>query len=98
MMCQRIGRPPISTIGFGRVLVSSAMRVPMPPARITTFIHLAPDGNPHPVAFQTASIRTGDSWKIDPDLDGIILLTQAYWPFRPEPIPLCPPHRTAVPR
>src|SRR6266496_265748 len=36
MMCQRIGRPPISTIGFGRTSVSSASRVPSPPARITT--------------------------------------------------------------
>ena len=35
MMCQRIGRPPISTIGFGLMLVSSAMRVPLPPARMT---------------------------------------------------------------
>ena len=37
-MCQRIGRPPISTIGLGRVSVSSVNRVPRPPARITTFI------------------------------------------------------------
>src|SRR6266550_4367927 len=34
MMCQRIGRPPISTIGFGRISVSSAKRVPRPPQRI----------------------------------------------------------------
>src|SRR4051794_40114015 len=38
MMCHRIGRPPISTIGFGRTSVSSASRVPRPPARIATFI------------------------------------------------------------
>src|ERR687896_975674 len=37
MMCQRIGRPPISIIGFGRTSVSSLMRVPRPPARITAF-------------------------------------------------------------
>src|SRR5689334_22490457 len=37
MMCHRIGRPPISTSGFGRVSVSSARRVPYPPARMTTF-------------------------------------------------------------
>src|SRR5262245_24125503 len=37
MMCQRIGLPPISTRGFGRTTVSSAMRVPRPPAKITTF-------------------------------------------------------------
>ena len=38
MMCQRIGRPPISTMGFGRNSVSSLKRVPMPPARMTAFI------------------------------------------------------------
>jgi hypothetical protein len=37
MMCQRIGLPPISTIGLGRVTVSSLSREPMPPARITAF-------------------------------------------------------------
>src|SRR5262249_28150083 len=40
-----IGRPPISTIGFGRRPVSSSSRVPSPPARITVFIvdiYLAP--------------------------------------------------------
>src|SRR5688500_18726033 len=42
MMCQRIGRPPISTMGLGRVSVSSASRVPWPPARITTFIARPP--------------------------------------------------------
>ena len=40
MMCQRIGRPPISTIGFGRVSVSSVNRVPRPPAKMTTFIRI----------------------------------------------------------
>src|SRR6516165_8551642 len=38
MMCQMIGRPPISTIGFGFVSVSSAMRVPRPPARMTALV------------------------------------------------------------
>src|SRR5258708_6580350 len=37
-MCQRIGRPPISTIGLGRTIVSSERRVPTPPARMTAFI------------------------------------------------------------
>src|SRR5579864_4905954 len=37
-MCHRIGRPPISTIGFGRVTVSSLSRVPSPPANMTAFI------------------------------------------------------------
>src|SRR5918994_6290020 len=38
MICQRIGIWPISTIGFGRISVSSASRLPNPPARIPTFI------------------------------------------------------------
>jgi hypothetical protein len=37
-MCHRIGMPPISTIGLGRISVSSANRVPNPPARIPTFM------------------------------------------------------------
>ena len=37
MMCQRIGLPPISIIGLGRDRVSSLIRVPVPPARITAF-------------------------------------------------------------
>src|ERR1700728_1444701 len=37
-MCHRIGRPPISTIGLGRVTVSSLSRVPSPPANMTAFI------------------------------------------------------------
>src|SRR6202035_2018985 len=45
-MCQRIGRPPISTIGLGRTPVSSLRRVPNPPARITAFIR-PPSGYPH---------------------------------------------------
>lgn len=35
MMCQRIGIPPISTIGLGRYSVSSRIRVPLPPHRMT---------------------------------------------------------------
>src|SRR5580698_7926087 len=38
MMCQRMGRPPISIIGFGLTPVSSLIRVPSPPANITAFI------------------------------------------------------------
>src|SRR5262249_17102039 len=38
MMCQRIGRPPMSIIGFGTRRVSSPMRTPNPPQKITTFI------------------------------------------------------------
>jgi hypothetical protein len=37
MMCHKIGRPPISTIGFGLRVVSSEIRVPSPPARMTAF-------------------------------------------------------------
>src|SRR6266850_2546109 len=37
MMCHRMGRSPISTIGLGRDAVSSDRRVPRPPARMTTF-------------------------------------------------------------
>src|SRR5262249_51377685 len=38
MICQRIGRSPIGTIGLGRNSVSSRRRVPKPPQKITTFI------------------------------------------------------------
>src|ERR1700687_5547025 len=37
MMCQRIGRVPIGTNGFGMNSVCSRSRVPMPPHRMTTF-------------------------------------------------------------
>ena len=42
MMCQSIGLPPTSTIGFGLVPVSSEIRVPNPPARITAFMRPPP--------------------------------------------------------
>src|ERR1700730_4970636 len=38
MMCQRIGRPPTSTIGLGRNSVSSRRRVPCPPQRMMAFM------------------------------------------------------------
>src|SRR5687768_2630263 len=38
MMCHKMGRPPIGTIGLGRNSVSSRKRVPNPPHKITTFI------------------------------------------------------------
>src|SRR5215210_3488174 len=41
MMCHKIGRPPISTMGFGLRVVSSDIRVPSPPARMTAFTILA---------------------------------------------------------
>src|SRR4051812_43644543 len=40
MMCQRSGRPPMSIIGLGRDTVSSVIRLPTPPARITAFTAL----------------------------------------------------------
>jgi len=43
MMWQMIGSPPISTIGFGLMTVSSARRVPNPPARITAFMDKTPE-------------------------------------------------------
>ena len=36
-MCHKMGLPPISTIGFGLIEVSSERRVPRPPASKTTF-------------------------------------------------------------
>jgi hypothetical protein len=41
-MCQSIGLLPISTIGLGKKSVSSLMRVPLPPHKITVFISQAP--------------------------------------------------------
>ena len=37
MMCQRIGLPPISTIGLGRSAVSSERREPSPPGKNDAF-------------------------------------------------------------
>jgi hypothetical protein len=41
MMCQRIGLAPISIIGFGLEPVSSLIREPRPPARMTAFMAAA---------------------------------------------------------
>src|SRR5829696_6008404 len=41
--CQRIGRPPISTSGFGRAGVCSRSRVPRPPQRMTTGSSIGPN-------------------------------------------------------
>src|SRR5262249_47976163 len=43
-MCQRIGLPPISTIGLGRTTVSSLMREPRPPASMTAFMSVSFSG------------------------------------------------------
>ena len=49
MMCQRIGCPPISIIGFGTSDVSSDMRVPNPPAsRIVFMAEHTPRTAPRP--------------------------------------------------
>ena len=48
MMCQRIGFPPISIIGFGMRCVSSPMRTPSPPQKITTFTLLRLSGSNEP--------------------------------------------------
>ena len=52
MMCQRIGRLPIRIIGFGMRCVSSPIRTPRPPQKITTFIAVcAFDYQPHSLRF-----------------------------------------------
>src|SRR5450759_4182044 len=58
MMCQRMGRPPMSTIGLGRDSVSSARRVPCPPARMTTLMRpIMPDQEP------PSSGSVGSQWR-----------------------------------
>ena len=56
MMCQRIGRLPMGTIGLGRTSVSSFRRVPMPPQSTKTgvcalfdtpMLRLSDKNNPH---------------------------------------------------
>ena len=37
-MCSRIGRSPIGTSGFGKIVVYGRSRVPSPPAKITALI------------------------------------------------------------
>lgn len=54
MMCHRMGRPPISIIGLGRMVVSSDRRVPRPPARITAFIVCPAYNRPQPRACEAA--------------------------------------------
>src|SRR5687768_12572942 len=53
MMCHRIGCPPISTSGLGFVMLSSLMRVPWPPARITTFMPTPPSVESWPASQST---------------------------------------------
>src|SRR6266511_4093988 len=54
MMCQRMGLPPISIIGFGLRSVSSLRREPKPPASMTAFTtplssHGRPRTQPPPI-------------------------------------------------
>src|ERR1022692_1847359 len=58
MMCHRMGRPPISTIGLGRNSVSSRRRVPKPPHRTTTFI----SGFLPPACHKPTSCLSGNYW------------------------------------
>src|SRR4030042_6047448 len=60
MMCHRMGRFPICTMGFGLNSVSSLRRVPRPPQSMTTFINLSPpeslkSGSLHPT-YETAEL------------------------------------------
>src|SRR6202030_4557457 len=61
-MCHKMGRPPISTIGFGLTYVSSIILVPVPPANMTAFMfflgseHVPPSSTPLP---SRLSIDTG---------------------------------------
>ncbi len=57
MMCQRIGLLPISIIGLGRVSLSSLIRVPVPPARITAFTR--PEDNVFRWDRSSSARRTG---------------------------------------
>ena len=64
MMCQRIGWSPISIIGLGFKWLSSEIRVPYPPARMTTFMKTPPK----PVIDWTFSIITHSVTPIHPKL------------------------------
>lgn len=79
-MCHRIGRPPISTIGLGREPVSSARRVPSPPANKRTFIYLYPLKLVFSKAIKMVRARSGragpsqrtDRWRRNPSSDARI--------------------------
>src|SRR5216684_1311656 len=90
-MCHRMGRPPISTIGLGRRCVSSLIRVPSPPARITPFIDALPPSEqrfvfsqkfaPYPVDSAVAMVaRTHERRKSLPQ--HLVLLRVNRAPFR----------------
>src|SRR5258708_1186004 len=64
MMCQRIGRSPMGTIGLGRNSVSSRKRVPNPPQKMTTFIvyqcNSSAQNNPAPGRFAILNATNSD--------------------------------------
>src|SRR4051794_21048317 len=64
MMCQRIGLPPISTIGFGRMWDSSLILVPRPPASMTTFIMLPQTREPARQACAGRVARERQTWLV----------------------------------
>src|SRR5579863_2920615 len=79
MMCHKMGRPPISTMGFGRNSVSSRKRVPNPPHKMTTFILIlqtfssprqTADCNrasrPRSTAFEGPHMIVGQKWSTGP--------------------------------
>lgn len=77
-MCQSIGLPPISTIGFGRVEVSSLSREPSPPARITAFTwEEATRGGLDRVS-RLARLRSHES-RLVLGLLGLAMLAAAVW-------------------
>src|SRR6266498_3789744 len=64
MMCQRMGKPPISTMGLGRCDVSSLSRLPSPPAKITAFIdHPCPVQNGPVQNFESIQYMVWKEWK-----------------------------------
>src|ERR1700704_256335 len=86
MMCQSIGLPPISTIGFGRYSVSSRMRVPRPPQSSTTFGRRGGTGAiSHDDRQRTAVLKlsaaqtmTGGKRPMAPTADQILVLVAEY--------------------
>src|SRR4051794_20926328 len=88
MMCHSSGRPPTSTIGFGRYSVSSRMRVPRPPQSRTTLGSgaglITPRDRPSPMALERVLKRapsrpmTGAVSSPAPSMGEILRLVAAY--------------------
>src|SRR3954451_18807401 len=77
MMCQRIGFPPMSTIGFGRNSGSSRRRVPSPPQRMTTFTRPVSAPADYHLRMVRISIKEGEG---EAD-DGV--MANGFWRVRP---------------